>query len=82
MQDKDMMNDTLSMLKASLTGYSTTIAETDNQQLRQEIQQMRNNCETGQYDFYNVAKQKGFYKPAAQASPQQIQTVKSQVSGS
>ncbi len=51
MQDKDMMNDTLSMLKASLTGYSTTISETDNQQLRQEIQQMRNSCETSQYDF-------------------------------
>ncbi|AJD32893.1 spore coat protein [Clostridium sporogenes] len=82
MQDKDMINDTLSALKASLTGYSTTIAETDNQQLRQEIQQMRNNCETSQYDFYKLAKQKGFYKPAAQASPEQIQTVKSQVSGS
>lgn len=43
---------------------------------------MRNSCETSQYDFYTVAKQKGFYKPAAQASQQQIQTVKSQVSGS
>ncbi|EDU38666.1 spore coat protein [Clostridium sporogenes] len=82
MQDKDMMNDTLSALKASLTGYTTIISETDNQQLRQEIQQMRNSCETSHYDFYNVAKQKGFYKPAAQASQQQIQTVKSQVSGS
>ncbi|EJP6473555.1 spore coat protein [Clostridium botulinum] len=82
MQEKDMMNDTLSMLKSSLTGYSTIISETDNQQLRQEIQQMRNNCETSQYEFYNVAKLKGFYKPAAQASPQQIETVKSQVSGS
>ncbi len=65
MQDKDMINDTLSALKASLTGYSTTIAETDNQQLRQEIQQMRNNCETSQYDFYKLAKQKRFLQTSS-----------------
>ncbi|WP_251860172.1 spore coat protein [Clostridium sp. Marseille-Q2269] len=81
MQDKEMINDTLSMLKSSLTGYATAISETDNQQLRQEIQQMRNNCETKQYDYYKMAKQKGFYMPAGQASEQQIQEVKSQVSG-
>ena len=79
MQDKDMMNDVISMLNSSLTGYANVITQTENQQLRQEVQQMRNSCETSQYDFYNIAKQKGFYKPAEAATAQQIQSVKSQM---
>ncbi|EJO5348849.1 spore coat protein [Clostridium botulinum] len=79
MQEKDMMNDVISMLNSSITGYANVITQTENQQLRQEVQQMRNSCETSQYDFYNVAKQKGFYKPAEAATPQQIQSVKSQM---
>ncbi|NEZ47022.1 spore coat protein [Clostridium niameyense] len=80
MQEKDMMNDVLSMLKSSLTKYSGFISETSNQQLRQELQQIRNKDEMSQYNFYKVAEQKGFYKPAAQATPQEIQEVKSQLS--
>lgn len=81
MQDKDMVNDVLSMVKSSLTGYATIISETDNTQLRQSIQQIRNKCETGQYDLYKTASQKGFYKPAAQATQQEIQQVKSELQG-
>lgn len=78
MQDKDMMNDVLSMINSSLTGYANVISQANNEQLRQSIQQIRNNCEASQYNFYKIAEQKGFYKPAAPADQQDIQEVKSQ----
>lgn len=79
MQDKEMVNDILSMVKSSLTGYASTISETSNQQLRQTLQQIRNSDEQFQYQLYQLAEQKGFYKSAGTASQQDIQTVKSQL---
>jgi spore coat protein CotF len=78
MRDKDMVNDVLSMLKSSITTYANVIAEAENPQFRQMVQQLRNNCETFQYDLFNVAKQKGYYRPAKQASPADMQEIRSQ----
>ncbi|MBU5592884.1 spore coat protein [Clostridium sp. MSJ-4] len=78
MQDKDMVNDVLSMVNGSLSGYASAISQTENEQLRQTLQQIRNNDENCQYNLYKVASQKGFYKPASQATSQQIQEIKSQ----
>ncbi len=80
MQDKEMINDVLSMTKAGLTSYANFISETSNQQLRQTLQQIRNSDEQFQYQLYQLAEQKGWYKPAPQADPQDIQQVKSLVS--
>ena len=74
-----MVNDILSMMKSSLTTYANVIGEASNQQLRSTIQQIRNADEQFQYQLYQMAEQKGFYKPAAQADQTDIQTVKSQV---
>ena len=82
MQDKEMVNDVLSSVKGSLTTYSTVISETANQQLRQTLQQIRNSDEQFQYQLFQMAEQKGFYTPAAQASSVEVQQVKSQVSSS
>ena len=41
MQEKDMVNDVLSMLKNSIAGYAHIIAEAGNEQFRQTVQQMR-----------------------------------------
>ncbi len=81
MQEKDMVNDVLSMLNSSITGYANVIAQSSNQQFRQTIQQVRNNCEMFQYNLYQVAEQKGYYKPAAQANQSDIQQVKTQLGG-
>ncbi|MCG8499803.1 MAG: spore coat protein [Firmicutes bacterium] len=81
MQEKDMVNDVLSMLNSSITGYANVIAQSSNQQFRQTIQQVRNNCEMFQYNLYQVAEQKGYYKPAAQADQSDIQQVKTQLGG-
>ena len=76
-----MVNDILAGTKASLTNYQWAIAESENAQLRQAIQQIRNNDETFQYELFKVAQTKGYYKPAAQATQTEIDTVKNHVSG-
>lgn len=77
MQEKDMVNDILSMLNSSLTGYANVIAQCSDQNLRQTLQQIRNSDEQFQYQLYRVAEQKGYYRPAEQATPQEIQEIKS-----
>ncbi|AYE35424.1 spore coat protein [Clostridium septicum] len=79
MKEKDIMNDYLSMINSSLTGYASIIAQTDNQELRQTIQQMRNEDEIRQCKVYQTAKEKGYYKPAQPANQNDINTVKSEV---
>jgi len=81
MQEKDMVNDVLSMINSSITGYANVIVQTSNQQLRQTLQQIRNSDETFQYNLYKLAEQKGYYKPAQQADQQDIIQVKSQLGG-
>ncbi len=80
LQDKEMVNDVLSMVNGSLGNYASVISQTSNPQLRQTIQQIRNGDEQFQFQLSQMATQKGFYKPAAQAQQADIQTVKSQVS--
>ena len=74
-----MVNDILNGTKEELKTYQGVITETDNMQLRSTIQQIRNNCESFQYELYRVAQSKGYYKPAEQATPQQITQVKTEL---
>ncbi|NLX90802.1 MAG: spore coat protein [Firmicutes bacterium] len=77
MQEKDMVNDILSMVNSSLTDYAGIIAQCSDQNLRQTIQQIRNSDEQFQYDLYKIAEQKGYYKAAQQATAEEIQQVSS-----
>ena len=43
------------------------------QELRQTIQQIRNQCEHYHYQMFKIAEQKNYYKPAQKASDHQIQ---------
>ncbi|MDW7683702.1 MAG: spore coat protein [Bacillota bacterium] len=79
MQDKDMVNDVLSMVNASLTNYAKAISESSNSQLRQALQQIRNSDEQFQFQLSQKATQKGYYKPAQQADQNTIQQYKSQL---
>ena len=79
MDEKTMVNDILNGTKAELNTYQGIIAETDNMQLRSTIQQIRNNCESFQYELYRIAQTKGYYKPAEQATPQEISQVKNEL---
>lgn len=79
MQEKEMVNDILANTKSDLTTYQNIISETENTQLRQTIQQIRNNCESFQYELYKIAKTKGYYTPAQQATVTEINTVKNEL---
>ena len=79
MDEKTMVNDILCNIKSGLGTYQTVITETENMALRQTIQQIRNNDESFQYELYKVAETKGYYKPAAPASVEEIQTIKNEL---
>ncbi len=80
LQEKEMVNDILSTVKGSLICYANYIAESSNPQLRQTLQQMRNSDEQFQFQLFQIAEHKGFYKPASPANTQDIQEVKGQFS--
>ncbi|SET35768.1 Coat F domain-containing protein [Oceanobacillus limi] len=79
LQDKDIVNDYLAGLNASLKSYAGYISQANNAELRQTLIQLRNQDESRQRILYNYAFQKGHYKPAAPADPQQIQQVKTEL---
>ncbi len=79
MDEKTMVNDILNGTKAELTTYQGVISETENTQLRQTIQQIRNNCENFQYEIFKIAETKGYYIPAAKATVTEINTVKTEL---
>ncbi|SDY97079.1 Coat F domain-containing protein [Proteiniborus ethanoligenes] len=79
MQERDIVNDVLSMTKASMQCYGTAISECSNQQLRSALQKLRDEAEQFQYQLYQIAEQKGYYTPAQNANQQDISQVKNQL---
>lgn len=79
MDEKTMVNDILEGTKSELTTYQGAITEAQNMGLRQTFQAIRNNCESFQYELFKVAQTKGYYKPAEQASQNEINTVKTEL---
>ena len=79
MEEKYMVNDILESVKAELTTYQGVISEAENMQLRQTIQQIRNQDEAFQYELFKVAQLKGYYTPASQAPQSEITKVKNEV---
>lgn len=80
MDEKYMVNDVLEGIKAELTTYQGVISEAENTGLRQTIQQIRNNDEAFQYELFKVAAAKGYYTPAGQATQDEINKVRNEVS--
>ncbi len=79
MNEKTMVNDILNGVKSGLTTYQGVITEAENPNLRQTIQQIRNNDECFQYELFKIAETKGYYKPAQPATISEIQTVKNEL---
>ena len=79
MDEKTMVNDILSGVKSDLTAYQTAITESENMNLRQAFQQIRNNDESFQYELFKVANAKGYYKPAQKATVTEVETVKTEL---
>ena len=81
MEEKYMVNDILEGIKAELTTYQGVISEAENMNLRQTIQNIRNQDETFQYELFKVAQAKGYYTPAGKAPQNEITKVKNEVNG-
>ena len=79
MDEKTMVNDILSGVKSDLTAYQTAITEAENMNLRQTLQQIRNNDESFQYEMFKISQTKGYYQPAQKATVTEINTVKSEL---
>ena len=79
MEEKTMINDVLSGVKNNLSTYQMAITETENTELRQMLQQIRNNDETFQYEVFKLAQMKGYYKPAMAATTEEITQVKNEL---
>ncbi|MBU7592967.1 spore coat protein [Metabacillus halosaccharovorans] len=78
LQEKDMVSDYLSNLNSSLASYAQIIAQCNNQQLRNTLIQIRNSDEQKQWEVYQAAVQRNYYKPASQAEQQDVMEVKQQ----
>ena len=81
MEEKYMVNDVLEGTKSTLKTYENVILESENVELRQTIQQLRNNGESFQYELFKIAQMKGYYNPAEPALQADIDKVKNEVKG-
>ena len=79
MDEKTMVNDILAGVKSDLTAYQTAITESENMNLRQTFQQIRNGDESFQYELFKIAENKGYYQPAEKATALEIDTVRNQL---
>ncbi|MDO4338643.1 MAG: spore coat protein [Eubacteriales bacterium] len=77
MNEKAMVADTLAGINGELVRYGEMIPQTENMQLKQTLKQIRNQCEMSQEEIYNIARSKGYYVPAAKATRDEVDHVRS-----
>ena len=80
MDEKTMVSDALVGVNGGLKMFGDMIAQTENKELKQCLKQIRNQTEMSQESLYELARKKSYYVPAAKASPQEIEHVKSVLS--
>ena len=78
--EKTMVADTLAGINGELTRFGEMIPQTENKQLKQTLKQLRNACETSQEEIYQLARSKQYYVPAAKATAEEVQHVRSVLS--
>ena len=81
LDEKTMVSDALAGVNGELVRYVEMISQTENKELKQCLKQIRNQCEMSQEKLYQVAREKNYYVPAAKASQQEINHVKSVLTG-
>ena len=81
LDEKTMVSDALAGVNGELVRYGEMIPQTENKELKQCLKQLRNECEMSQEKLYQVAREKSYYVPAAKATQQEIDHVKSILTG-
>jgi spore coat protein CotF len=77
MNEKAMVADTLAGINGELVRYGEMISQTENTQLKQTLKQIRNQCEMSQEEIYKIARERGYYVPAAKATREEVDHVRS-----
>lgn len=80
MQEKEAIGDTLSSCNAVINMLNYSILQSNDKALRDTFVTYRNQMEDLQWQIYVVAKDKGYYIPAAPAGQADINAVKTAVS--
>lgn len=82
MNEKQAVADTLSSLNQMISMLTYSGIHTNNKNLKDTFHQARNQIESLQWEIYLIAKQNGYYVPAAPAGQADIDAVKQLVSAS
>lgn len=77
MDDKVMVLDSLEAINGNLSKFGSMIPQTDNKELKQTLKQLRNQTEMSQEELYQLARSKNYYVPAAKATDDEVQCIKS-----
>ena len=77
LNEKTMVADTLTGINGELVRFGEMIAQTENPELKQTLKQFRNTCEQSQEELYRLAREKPYYVPAAKATQEEVDHVKS-----
>lgn len=77
MEEKYMVNDILETNKQEINDCTHAIIEAENIELRQTLQNIRNNSESFHYELFKLANSKGYYNAANPAKPEEINNIKS-----
>ncbi len=79
MTEKIAVNDVLSTLNSTITLINYAIQQSNNKNFRDTLITSRNSLENYQWQIYLIAKEKGYYIPAAPAGAADIEQVKNAI---
>ena len=80
MTEKVALNDVLSCTNSIITLCNYSIEQSNNKNFRDALINARNDLEQIQWKIYLIAKEKGYYVPAAPAGEADIEQVKNAIS--
>ena len=75
-EDKTMVADTLAGINGELMRFGEMIPQTENKELKTTLKQFRAACEQSQEELYQIAREKCYYVPAAEATQKEIEHVR------
>ena len=77
LDEKTMVADTLAGINGELVRFGEMIPQTENKELKTTLKQFRNTCEQSQEELFQIAREKSYYVPAAKATQEEVDHVKS-----
>ncbi len=80
MTEKIGVNDVLSTLNSLITLINYSIQQSNDKNFRDALITSRNSLENYQWQIYLIAKDKGYYVPAAPAGQADLEEVKNSIS--